>query len=135
MQKCPLPVVPALASTRCNDMSGMSSHTGRAMDSLAHIQQSVNDILTTPIGSRVMRREYGSLLPELIDQPLNGPTALRTYSATVVALMKWEPRIRVQQIARRVSTNRPGRFDLIITARRVDSGESVSLAVPFKGNV
>ncbi|MGP9665999.1 GPW/gp25 family protein [Halomonas sp. AOP22-C1-8] len=112
----------------------MSAQNGRRLDSLAHIQQSVADILTTPIGSRVMRREYGSLLPELIDQPLNGPTALRAYAATVVALMRWEPRIRVQQVSRQVSTQRPGRFDLMITARRVDNGESVSLAVPLRGN-
>lgn len=115
-------------------MPGMNAHTGSQLDSLAHIQQSVADILTTPLGSRVMRRDYGSLLPELIDQPLNGPTALRAYTATVVALMKWEPRLRVQQVTRQVSTQRPGRFDLIINARRVDNGESVSLAVPLKGN-
>lgn len=113
-------------------MPGMNAKNGRAMAPLAHIEQSVADILTTPIGSRVMRRDYGSLLPELIDQPLNGPTALRAYAATVVALMKWEPRIRVQQITRQVSTQRPGRFDLIITARRVDSGENVSLEVPLR---
>ena len=116
-------------------MAGMNAKDGRRLAALAHIQQSVADILTTPIGSRVMRREYGSLLPELIDQPLNGPTALRAYAATVVALMKWEPRIRVQQITRQVSTQRPGRFDLIITARRVDTGENVSLAVPLRGNL
>lgn len=116
-------------------MPGMNANNGRAMEPLAHIQQSVADILTTPIGSRVMRREYGSLLPELIDQPLNGPTALRAYAATVVALMKWEPRIRVQQVTRQVSTQRPGRFDLIISGRRVDNGESVSLAVPLRGKV
>lgn len=116
-------------------MAGMNAHTGRRLDSLAHIQQSVNDILTTPIGSRLMRRDYGSLLPELIDQPLNGPTALRAYAATVVALMKWEPRIRVQQVTRQVSTQRPGRFNLIITARRVDNGESVNMAVSLRGNV
>jgi len=115
-------------------MPGMNAHNGRSMEPLAHIQQSVIDILTTPIGSRVMRREYGSLLPELIDQPLNGPTALRAYAATVVALMKWEPRIRVQQITRQVSTQRPGRFDLIITARRVENGESVTMAIPLRGN-
>lgn len=115
-------------------MPGMNAHTGSALSGVEHIRQSVADILTTPIGSRIMRRDYGSLLPELIDQPLNGPTALRAYAATVVALMKWEPRIRVQQVTRQVSTQRPGRFDLIIAARRVDSGESISLAVPLRGS-
>jgi len=110
---------------------GMNAQTGRSLDTLEHIQQSVRDILTTPLGSRVMRRDYGSLLPELIDQPLHGATALRAYSATVVALMKWEPRIRVQKITRLVSTERPGRLDLVMTARRVDNGETVSLEIPL----
>lgn len=112
-------------------MPGMNAKTGRSIDTLEHIQQSVRDILTTPIGSRVMRREYGSLLPELIDQPLNGATALRAYSATVVALMKWEPRIRVQQITRLAPANRPGSLTLEMTARRTDTGEAVSLEVPL----
>lgn len=89
-------------------MTGMNASTGRSLERLEHIRQSVRDILTTPIGTRVMRRDYGSLLPELIDQPLNEATVLRAYSATVVALMKWEPRIRVTAIRRRVSVDQPG---------------------------
>lgn len=112
-------------------MTGMNRNTGTALDGVEHIRQSGADILTTPIGSRVMRRDYGSLLPELIDQPLTGATALRAYSATVVALMRWEPRIRVQQITRQVSTDRPGRLDLVIDGRRVDTGESVTMTVPL----
>lgn len=112
-------------------MPGMNAHTGAALSGVEHIQQSVADILTTPIGSRVMRRDYGSLLPELIDQPLNGPTALRAYAATVVALMRWEPRIRVQQVTRQVSVERPGRFDLVIHAREVATGEALTLEVPI----
>lgn len=112
-------------------MTGMNASSGRVLERLEHIRQSVSDILTTPIGSRVMRRDYGSLLPELIDQPLNEATALRAYSAAVVALMKWEPRIRVQQITREVSAERPGRLDLAIVARLIDSGETVSFEVPI----
>jgi phage protein D len=58
----------------------MNRHTGSALDELAHLRQSIEDILTTPIGSRVMRRAYGSQLFELIDQPLNDQTRLRAYS-------------------------------------------------------
>ncbi len=115
-------------------MPGMNRTTGQPLDGVDHIRQSIADILTTPIGSRVMRRDYGSLLPELIDQPLNGATALRAYSATVVALMRWEPRIRVKQITRTVSTTRPGRLDLSITARRTDTGDDVTLDVALTGS-
>ena len=31
-----------------------------------HVWQSVNDILLTPVGSRLMRRNYGSLCPCLL---------------------------------------------------------------------
>ena|SRR5690554_426862 len=112
-------------------MPGMNAKNGHTIDGVAHIQQSVRDILTTPLGSRVMRRDYGSLLPELIDQPLHGATALRAYSATVVALMKWEPRIRVQQITRLAPAERPGSLILEMTAQRTDTGEAVSLEVPL----
>ncbi|KAA0011192.1 baseplate assembly protein [Billgrantia pellis] len=113
-------------------MAGMSATTGRRLDDIEHIQQSVRDILTTPIGSRAMRRDYGSLLPELIDQPLNGATALRAYSATVVALMKWEPRIRVRQITRLAPADQPGSLILDMTAQRTDTGEAIDLSVPLR---
>ena len=64
----------------------------------AHITQSMYDILHTPIGSRVMRREYGSLLSELIDEPDNKATRLKVMSACYMALMRWEPRISLQRI-------------------------------------
>ncbi|MBM7357398.1 UNVERIFIED_ORG: phage baseplate assembly protein W [Enterobacter sp. JUb101] len=46
----------------------MNSQTGLSISEADHIMQSVRDILVTPVGSRVMRREYGSLLSALIDQ-------------------------------------------------------------------
>ena len=61
-------------------MNGMST-SGKPISGLDHLRQSIADILTTPIGSRVMRRDYGSLLPGLIDQPQNNATTLRLYSA------------------------------------------------------
>lgn len=79
-------------------MSGMNLHTGRAVAGIEHLRQSIVDILTTPIGSRVARRTYGSLLPELIDQPDNGTTRVRLFAATAGALMRWEPRLRVSRI-------------------------------------
>ncbi|MBR7309711.1 baseplate assembly protein, partial [Klebsiella pneumoniae] len=46
---------------------GMNSQTGLSISEVEHIRQSVRDILVTPVGSRVMRREYGSLLSQMID--------------------------------------------------------------------
>ncbi|SEA50544.1 hypothetical protein SAMN05444680_102685 [Variovorax sp. YR216] len=94
-------------------MSGMDRITGRPIDAIEHLRQSVADILGTPIGSRLMRRTYGSQLPELIDQPDNGTTRVRAYSAIAGALMKWEPRLRLSRL-QLFSGARPGQVVLEI---------------------
>ncbi len=72
-------------------MSGLSSMSGRALDPTSdeYVLQSAVDILTTPIGSRVMLRDYGSWLPDLVDQPDNALTRIRLYGATALALLRW----------------------------------------------
>lgn len=80
-------------------MLGTHKSTGRAVTGLVeHVRQSIADILTTPLTTRVIRREYGSLLPELIDHPLNAKNILRLYAATATAVMRWEPRFKISQI-------------------------------------
>ena len=79
-------------------MIGMNKNTGRRIDGIDHIKQSINDILTTPIGSSLMNREYGSLLPELIDHPTNSANTLRLMSASVMAISQWEPRVSINRV-------------------------------------
>lgn len=79
-------------------MIGLSRQTGVSIDGEAHLAQSIVDILSTPKGTRVMRRDYGSDLPLLIDQPINGETIIDLYQATAEALDRWEPRIRLTRV-------------------------------------
>lgn len=111
-------------------MAGMNATTGKELDGIEHIRQSVSDILTTPIGSRVMRRDYGSLLPELIDAPLNGTTLLQAYAATVMAIIRWEPRIRVTAVRQQVSTKQHGAVTLEIEGQTL-VGDPVTLEIPL----
>ncbi len=76
----------------------MNIDSGRSIATLPHIQQSVRNILYTRIGSRLMREEYGSLLPDIVDQPLNAVTQMQVMAAIVHALNQWEPRLRIQRI-------------------------------------
>ncbi|MGK7622027.1 GPW/gp25 family protein, partial [Salmonella enterica] len=48
--------------------------------------------------SRIARREYGSLLPALIDQPQNPALRLQIMSAVYVALNRWAPRLTLDSI-------------------------------------
>lgn len=83
-------------------MKGMSRLTGLAITDGApgrlHLRQSINDILTTPVGSRLCRRLYGCLIAFLIDAPANENTRMKLMSAAATALIRWEPRIRISQV-------------------------------------
>lgn len=80
-------------------MIGMNRHTGRKIEGAAHLAQSIHDILTTPKGTLVMRRDYGSDLPDVIDRPLGGETMIDACLAVAEALDLWEPRVRLARIA------------------------------------
>jgi hypothetical protein len=106
-------------------MNGMNSVTGRSLSGLDHLRQSVRDILTTPIGSRVMRRDYGSRLFELVDAPLNGETLVELYAATAEAIATWEPRFRVERVTAREAS--PGHVALDLVGVYLPDGKTVTM--------
>lgn len=114
-------------------MHGINAHTGQELSGIDHLRQSITDILTTPIGSRVMRRDYGSLVPALIDQPDNGATRVRVYAATATALMRWEPRLRITRISL-TTGQRTGMLILDIEGLHLNgtSVGAISLSIPFQ---
>lgn len=106
-------------------MQGMNRDTGQPLSGIDHIRQSVTDILTTPLGSRVMLDTYGSDLPDLVDNPSDTVTQIRIVMATAVALARWEPRIRVNSV--NVAETSPGRIALTIAATDVENERAVLL--------
>lgn len=77
------------------DSSGFNGATGAPLYDFDHVRQSIGVIMTTPIGSRVMRREFGSELFDLIDRPMTPRVILAIYAAAVLAIARWEPRYAV----------------------------------------
>lgn len=75
--------------------AGFNRDAGSVLLGFEHVRQSIGVILTTPIGSRVMRREFGSELFDLIDRPMTDQVILAIYSAVVMAIARWEPRFAV----------------------------------------
>ncbi len=105
----------------------ISRYDGQVMSYIDQIRQSIADILTTPIGSRVMRREYGSLLPELIDRPIDDVLVLQCYSAIYSALYLWEDRIIIESIGIEYASH--GVMSIRLDAVLTDSGEASQIAV------
>lgn len=106
-------------------MIGSDATTGRRLDARAHLRQSIRDILTTLIGTRVMRREYGSLLPLLVDAPIDRVTVLDIIQSTAGAIGRWEPRVRVERV--QVHTAGPGQITLDLDLRWRINGQPVRL--------
>lgn len=77
-------------------MSGMDRHTGRSLAGWPHIRQSITDLLTTRIGTRVHRRAYGSDGVTLIDRPSSAETVLDRFVSIAVALDRWERRVTLR---------------------------------------
>ena len=108
----------------------MSRHTGLNIEKETNkISQAIQDILTTPIGSRVMRGTYGSLLPIMIDAPFNEITRLQLYAATATALIQWENRINLESIS--IDILDQGKFILDLKVVVVDSNQNESLSIPL----
>lgn len=106
-------------------MEGMNALTGKRLGGVSHLRQSIQDILTTPIGSRVMRRDYGSRIPRLIDAPINTFILMDIYAATAEALVKWEPRFRLEQV--QAVSAEPGRLELVLFGEYLPDGKPVTI--------
>jgi phage baseplate assembly protein W len=105
---------------------GMNAQTGQSIADIDHLRQSITDILTTPRGARVMRREYGSDLPRLIDGPINARLLLRVYTATAYALARWEQRLKLTRVYSDLATDQPG--GLVLTIEGTVNGSPVRIA-------
>lgn len=86
-------------------MPGVSI-VGEIVDGWAHVEQSIIKILTTPLNTRVMRRDFGSEIPDLIDAPMTDRVVMAMFYAVAQALeprrvdgrLYGEPRFQIDQV-------------------------------------
>lgn len=106
--------------------TGINARTGQHMAGVEHLKQSIRDILTTRIGTRVMRRDYGSRLPELVDHPMGEFLKAELFAATAEALVKWEPRFRLDRVYLDAASAE-GRIVLAVEGRILIDDEPLTL--------
>ena len=104
---------------------GMDRNTGKPLEGVAHLRQSIYDILSTRIGTRTMLRDYGSNLPEMIDWPTNRTTIAAMRADIINALNKWEPRVRVERVDLNSISAGQLTFDLHVTY--LPNGQAIAL--------
>ena len=79
-------------------MIGMDRRTGLPISGVEHLRQSIEDILTTPLGSRLMRPEYGSTIRRFLDLPVSEGWKSAVQAEAARALKRWEPRLELTQV-------------------------------------
>lgn len=115
-------------------MNGMDARTGKLIGGEEHLRQSIGDIIGTPLGSRVGRRDYGSLVPELLDQPDTPLTRLRIYAASALALQRQEARLRSSRFALQRGET-AGTATLTISGTRADAARpnaAITFSLPVR---
>lgn len=107
----------------------ISRETGLSVTEIESIQQSIEDIITTPIGTRIMRREYGSTFADLVDQPMNEVLIIRMYSAIYTPISRWEDRISIESL--NISKVSSGSLQLDLEAVHMITGQPLNLNIPL----
>lgn len=85
--------------------------------------EAIGDILRTAVGSRVARREYGSLASELVDQPGNDLGRMRLIAAVAGAIARWEPRLILTRVGF-TEASAAGGFALLVEGDRTDQPDA-----------
>ena len=62
------------------------------------VEQAIHIILSTALGERVMRPEFGCRIHDLVFAPNDGQTAVQAERYVQEALARWEPRITVNSV-------------------------------------
>ncbi|SAK19841.1 baseplate assembly protein W [Burkholderia multivorans] len=77
---------------------GMDRWTGEPIAGIAHLKQSVGDILGTRKGTRRELPDYGSDIPLMVDLPITRGWISAAQAEAARAIGRWEPRIKLAQV-------------------------------------
>lgn len=94
------------------------------------IEQSIQIILGTNPGERVMRPDFGAGLNAFVFEPVNTTTSALVRERVRGALIDWEPRIDVLEVLVTVGEER-NRFDIDVSYRVRATNALKNLVYPF----
>ncbi|QVM95606.1 GPW/gp25 family protein [Pseudomonas sp. SORT22] len=106
-------------------MIGMDRRSGHPLSGIAHLRQSIEDILTTPLGSRRMRPEYGSKLRRFVDLPVNEGWKSAVQAEVARALGRWEPRLKLERV--RVTAVVGGQITLQLSGQYLGANQTLEV--------
>ncbi len=110
-------------------MYGMNSENGEISNGTPYLGQLVRDVLITPIGSRVMRRNYGSRLYTLLDNPIDAALVANINVAVVEALTAHVPIISITAIeVNPAEGNQTGKIRLTVMGYLISENKPIEIS-------
>jgi phage baseplate assembly protein W len=96
-----------------------------------HLIKSIKDILTTPVGSRVMRRSYGCNLFSYVGYPITPLIVAKIQTIISDALTTYEKRVKFDKVLIDASSSsiQFGKIALSIEGTWTSSGSKESLEI------
>ena|ERR1044072_2238922 len=94
------------------------------------IKQNLSILLSTTLGERVMRSDYGAGLQQQVFEPMDA--AFKTYVTSIVsdAITNYEPRINLDRIDVFVDSEE-GRIELTINFTIISSNSRANIVYPY----
>ena len=95
------------------------------------VRRSIELILGTPRGARVMRPDFGSELSSFLFRPITATNRIRIANTAKEALVRWEPRIKVLDIQVEVDMKNPVMLVINIDYQIRTTSTRSNLVYPF----
>lgn len=98
------------------------------------IKQSIFLLLSTTPGERIMKPRYGCDLQQLIFERMNRSTESRIVDMVTTALIRYEPRIIIDEVYVRMDDNYTGmiNINIVYTVRITNTRENIVYPFYFK---
>lgn len=110
---------------RVNAKGGISYSSGPD-----RIQDAIWIILSTSLGERVMREDFGAGVNDYVFQSNSDVVRVRLAAAVSAALTKWEPRIKLVNVAAQQGTE-PSQVLIVVDYQISSTNELFNLVYPL----
>lgn len=108
---------------------GMAGSNGRPISGVDHLRQSLQNILTTRLGSRRMRPEFGSNIYQFVDKPVSEGWKSALMAEAARAITRWEPRIKLGDRAVRLASINDGQVVIVVSGEYLGDNVVVEVTV------
>lgn len=98
---------------------------------IEHVKESIRQILGTPVGSRVMRRDFGSRLRQIVFEPNDSTIDTLVEHYVREAIERWEKRVVVGPVTVVRSERGQGRVEIDVQFRIIRTNVVGNLVYPY----